>query len=165
MKHKKFITYNGKPASDSYNKVMHVVKKQGYETFTEYLTDKGHYKVKDKWRIKTKYKALPDDAQPIPHCEGYYATPEGEIWKHSPKLKCWLKLAQQSHKSGYKACQVYIDNKKRVKYIHRLIAAAFYGYPGSGYDVHHVNADRHDNHINNLQWMKAEEHRRMPKSK
>lgn len=161
---KKYITYHGTEASYSYNKVMRTVKEQGFETFHKYRLAKGHYEIKDEWRIKERFEALPDDAQPIPQCLGYYATTEGEIWKHSPKLKCWIKISQQAHKSGYLACQPYVDGKRRVKYSHRLIASAFYGDMGKDYDVHHIDADRHNNHIDNLEWMERNKHRRMPKS-
>jgi len=160
----KFIKYNGEEASHTYSKVMRTVKDQGYDTFHEYRIATGHYEVKDEWRIKERYEALPDNAKPVPQCPGYYATEEGEIWKHSPKLKCWLKIAQQKHKSGYLAYQPYVDGKRCVKYVHRAIASAFYGNMGEGYEVHHIDADRHNNHIDNLEWMKAEDHRRMPKS-
>ena len=161
----KLITYQGKEASESYKKVMQIVKEQGYETFHEYLVDKKIIVIKDEWRVKTRYEALPDDAQSIPQCPGYYATPEGEIWKHSPKLKCWLKLAQQKHKSGYLAVQVYLDGKRKVKYVHRLVCSAFYGDMGTKFEVHHIDADRWNNHIDNLQWLARDEHRAMPRSK
>lgn len=158
-------TYKGTDASPDYIKVMETVKRKGFETFHEYRQARGLFIPKSEPHIKTRYEELPAGAKPVPQCPGYYATEYGEIWKYSDKLGAWIMLSQQSHKSGYLACQPYVNDKRKVKYVHRLVASAFYGDMGIDYDVHHINADRHDNNIDNLQWVERDRHRRMKKMK
>jgi hypothetical protein len=159
----KFIKYNGEEASQSYVDMMKTVRKKGYNTFWEYLKGEGHYEIKDEWRIKTVYEDKDELAIEIPDIPGYYITPFGKIWKHSPKLKGWIMLSQQAHKSGYMAFQPYIDGKRKVKYVHRTLLSAFYGPRDASFEGHHIDADRHNNTLDNLVWMDKAKHRRMPK--
>lgn len=148
----------------SYEYHKHIANKKGYRNPREYRKDIGIDTVKDEWRVKQRYDECDPTAKEIPFAPTYYATPEGVIWCYSEWRKCWLIIAQQSHKSGYKAFQPYIDDKRRVKYVHRGVCAAFYGDRDGSYEAHHINGDRHDNTLDNLVWMGKDEHRRMPKN-
>lgn len=114
------------------------------------------------FRIKEHYDSLPEDAQPIPGWPTYYATPDAQIWRWSSKRQCYLNISQQTQASGYNVAQLYdIDNKRRVKYVHRLVHDTFYGPCPEGYEVHHIDNNNTNNHANNLVCMVADEHRRM----
>ena len=122
-------------------------------------------KAKDEWRKldKNTYNELPDDVVAIPNFPTYYARPNGEIWRDTRKLesaiKCGkarvLKLTQTfNNKNGYYTVQPYIGIKRKLKYAHRLILETFKGpAPESGMECHHIDADRTNNHIDNLMWV------------
>jgi len=138
--------------------------KKGYRTPGEYRLAKGIDTIKDEWRVKNRYAECDPTAVEIPFSPGYYITPEAIIWKYAEKRECWLIISQQSHKSGYKAFQPYIDGKRHVKYVHRAVCAAFYGDCDGSYEAHHINGNRHNNTLGNLKWMPKDEHRRMKKN-
>jgi len=139
--------------------------KKGYRTPGEYRLAKGIDTIKDEWRVKNRYDECDPTAVEIPHAPGYYATPEGVIWKYAEKRGCWLIISQQSHKSGYLAYQPYCDGKRCVKYAHRSVLAAFKGDRDSSvYECHHIDGNRHNNNIDNLKWLSKDEHRKMPKN-
>ena len=144
---------------------LHLAKKKGYKSLHEYKLDHvNNYEVKEEWRIKNRYEECDPSAVEIPHALGYFATPEGVIWKQH-KMGHWIIISQQSHKSGYLAYQPYCDGKRCVKYAHRSVLAAFKGDRDSSvYECHHIDGNRHNNNIDNLKWLSKDEHRKMPKN-
>lgn len=135
----------------------------GFESVHEYHIARGWKSIKDETRIKEYYDEMDPTAVEIPDIPGYFVTPEGVIWKYNNHKYKWAIIRQQSHKSGYKAFQPYINGKRCVKYVHRGVCSAFYGARDRGYEAHHINGDRHDNTINNLVWMPKAEHRSLRK--
>lgn len=41
----------------------------------------------------------------------------------------------------------------KTQLVHRLVALAWLGGPHPGMVVHHINADRQDNRLDNLEWV------------
>jgi hypothetical protein len=121
------------------------------------------FPVKDKWRVLTTYDKLPDDAREIPGFPSYYARPNGEIWRDTinnsvnvvPGKGKIIKLKDRFNDvCGYHQVQPYVNGKRKVKYVHRLVLAAFKGEPeGTKNEAHHIDADTSNNHINNLMWV------------
>jgi len=61
-------------------------------------------------------------------------------------------------KDGYH--QVEIRNttaKRQVKYVHRLVAEHFLANPTCKPQVNHIDEDKHNNTVENLQWVTAKE--------
>jgi hypothetical protein len=111
-------------------------------------------------KIKT-YSKMPKDAKSIPGYPTYYARPNGEIWRDAPakitgfgtvKPKIF-KLSTTANQQGYVMVQPYIDKKKYVRYVHRLVAEAFLGCCPEGYQVDHIDNDNTNNHYTNLQYL------------
>ena len=77
--------------------------------------------------------------------EGKYAiTEEGNVWSH--KTNKFLKPAKVS--KGY-LC-VRLDGK--TKLVHRLIAMTLIPNKNNKPTVNHIDGDKTNNHINNLEW-------------
>lgn len=53
---------------------------------------------------------------------------------------------------GYKILCSFIDKKKKNLYIHRLVASHFIPNPHNYQEVNHIDADKSNNHVNNLEW-------------
>lgn len=64
-------------------------------------------------------------------------------------------------KRGYKVTDLKYQNRKRknVK-VHRIVAEAFIDNPLSKPQVNHINGDKHDNRVHNLEWATAKENTR-----
>ena len=63
---------------------------------------------------------------------------------------------------GYKVVQMYKDNKPKICYIHRLVATAFIDNPDNKPEVHHIDSDRSNNKLENLQWVTSKENNNFP---
>jgi len=57
---------------------------------------------------------------------------------------------------GYEAVQLWNKNKPKWCMVHRLVAQAFIPFNG-GTQVHHINHDRCDNKVENLEWSTEED--------
>ena len=53
---------------------------------------------------------------------------------------------------GYKRVAIYVDNKATDLRIHRLVAMAFIPNPENKPQVNHINGNRSDNNVTNLEW-------------
>jgi hypothetical protein len=54
---------------------------------------------------------------------------------------------------GYKRIGLWSNGKQVFLRVHRLVAAAFIPKIEGKEDVHHINHIRHDNRVENLQWV------------
>ena len=61
-------------------------------------------------------------------------------------------LKQQKNNHGYHMVTIWDDGKKRTLSVHRLIAKTFLDNPMNLPVVHHKNAIRTDNRVENLEW-------------
>lgn len=82
--------------------------------------------------------------------EGLYAiTPEGEVWSY--RRKKFLKPI--ADKKGYLIVILCKDGKVKNYKIHRLVAEAYIPNPNNLPQVDHINEDKTNNCVNNLQWI------------
>jgi hypothetical protein len=104
------------------------------------------------------------------------ATPEAEEWKDIPGFPRyqasaaghirsiasgkWHVLQLTPHsKTGYLAVSPRVDGKYITRSVHRLIASAFLG-EAQGRDVNHINGNKHDNRLVNLEYLsRGDNHR------
>jgi len=54
--------------------------------------------------------------------------------------------------SGYLQVSLSIYGKKKLCYVHRLVAASFLGAPGNGLEVCHCDGNKLNNTLGNLRW-------------
>lgn len=66
-------------------------------------------------------------------------------------------LKTQINKQGYKTLSLSKDGKVRTVRVNRLIAQSFYGGSFGGLDVDHVDTNKQNNHISNLQFCTRKE--------
>lgn len=53
---------------------------------------------------------------------------------------------------GYLLVRLYHSGESRYVLVHRLVAEAFIPNPGGKPEVNHINGDKTDNHVENLEW-------------
>ena len=58
----------------------------------------------------------------------------------------------QKHSDGYYCLIFYINNKSHIKYLHRLIAETFIPNPNNLPEVNHIDGNKLNNSIDNLEW-------------
>lgn len=58
---------------------------------------------------------------------------------------------------GYLMLTLRRDGKQITQSVHRLVAEAFLGGPHPGLDVNHIDGDKTNNYIENLEWCTREE--------
>lgn len=66
-------------------------------------------------------------------------------------------LAQSINTSGYLSFNPSIDGKANLKYTHRFVALAFIPNPDNLPQVNHMDGNKHNNHVSNLEWVTQKE--------
>ena len=114
---------------------------------------------------KKTYSLLPKDAKPIPNYPTYYATPNGEVWRKAPTKKTAFGIVEKRiiklkdrYNPSNRYCQIqpYVDGKKTLAYTHRLVLAAFKGWPPEGFECNHIDCNTQNNQLSNLEWITKE---------
>lgn len=65
-------------------------------------------------------------------------------------------IHQQVRKRGYVKVQLWRNGKDYTRDVHRLVAISFLGYK-EGLEVNHIDGDKSNNRINNLEWCTRKE--------
>jgi len=99
-----------------------------------------------------------DTWRDIPGFPDYQASDRGRV--RSRKSGAWQVLCQTPHRgNGYLVVSPRVDGHYVTRSVHRLIARAFFG-EAAGRDVNHINGDKHDNRLENLEYLsRGENHR------
>jgi hypothetical protein len=78
----------------------------------------------------------------------YYVTNDGKIY--STKSKRFIKLRTDS--AGYKMIALYDGIRKADLLVHRIVAIQFIENPENKPVVNHINKNKSDNNVDNLEW-------------
>lgn len=104
--------------------------------------------------IKTTLPAM----RPIPGYEGYYSvTRDGRIYRHGRKrVKAgWVKVRTNT---VYARVPLNKPGNKRVwHHVHRIVAITYIANPYYKPQVNHKNFNKHDNRVENLEWVTRKE--------
>lgn len=81
----------------------------------------------------------------------YSVTKKGEVYSH--RLKRFL----NGYKTNYHYVDLYKENKRYKKSIHRLVAETYLENPENKPEVHHKDGNTFNNNIENLEWVTRKE--------
>ena len=92
----------------------------------------------------------------IPGYPGYFANKEGDILgKRGNKLK------KRINKYGYETVSMWKQGKNLTKLVHRLVASCFiYNKDVTKNQIDHINGVKHDNRVENLEWVTNRENQK-----
>ena len=83
--------------------------------------------------------------------EGYYISNLGRVKSCKRKTEKFIAVKDDTH--GYLIVKLWKDNKQYSKKIHRLVAEAFISNPENLRDVNHKDENKHNNCVENLEWI------------
>lgn len=83
--------------------------------------------------------------------EGYYISNLGRVKSCKRKTEKFIVVKDDTH--GYLIVKLWRDNKQYSKKIHRLVAEAFISNPENLRDVNHKDENKHNNCVENLEWI------------
>ena len=81
--------------------------------------------------------------------ENYSVSSEGRVRND----KSGRILRQSPNKCGYLQVRLFDDGRGCTVRVHRLVANAFIPNPYKLSDVNHINEDKNNNRVDNLEWM------------
>jgi hypothetical protein len=88
----------------------------------------------------------PEQWAPILEAPGYDVSTWGRVRRGEYLVATW------PNKKGYYLANLEIAGEPTLRYVHRLVLAAFRGAPTAGLEANHRSGDKADNSIANLEW-------------
>lgn len=79
--------------------------------------------------------------------ENYQISDDGRVWSKNRN-----KYLKPIDVNGYKKVSLYKNGKLHQRLIHRLVAEAFIPNPNAYEEINHINEDKSDNRVENLEW-------------
>ena len=92
--------------------------------------------------------------KPVKDYEDYLIFDDGRVF--SLKSNRFLKLSPHKSANGtYLSVELFNSNGSKRLLVHRLVAMAFIPNPDNLPQVNHKDENKHNNHVNNLEWCTA----------
>jgi hypothetical protein len=85
--------------------------------------------------------------------ENYSITEDGKVWSHFNSIY----VKQNANPKGYLFVNLYNKNGAKKKRVHRLVAEAYIPNLENKPFINHINCDKKDNNISNLEWCTCSE--------
>lgn len=96
-----------------------------------------------------------EEWRPVVRFPGYEVSDKGSVRSFKSRKVKILKPGKDSN--GYPVVGLYKDGKRHWLLIHRLVAEAFLEKPGCDYETNHLDGDKTNNHVDNLDWVTRSE--------
>ena len=93
-------------------------------------------------------KQIPQDFKSIPQAPMYAVNECGDVY--SVRYKKVLK--SKANKAGYYIRDFYADGTRNFLRVHRIVAELFIPNPDNLPCVNHIDGDKMNNHVSNLEW-------------
>lgn len=93
----------------------------------------------------------------VPDHDGYAMNRDGQAF--SSKYGYWIELKPFEHK-GYRRITFYKKGKHYSYPVHRIVAQLFIPNPEKKPQVNHIDGNRRNNHVSNLEWCTVQENLR-----
>lgn len=81
----------------------------------------------------------------------YFASALGEIWSYHKTTRRWHELKPRKNRNGYLFFDIWQNGKGKHIYVHRAVWEAFHGLIPEGMEINHINCQRDDNRLKNLE--------------
>jgi hypothetical protein len=96
------------------------------------------------------------EAKELEDGPGYCIYPNGKLW--SKKTNKFLKDQRGGYKGEYRKFSLWLNGKYVNKYVHILVMIYFGPpKPGSTYEINHIDGDKFNNSLDNLEWVTSSE--------
>lgn len=113
-----------------------------------------------------------DFVKVIPQAPGYVIFKDGRVWTRQRTYTCsrrsgkeylataigrfrlWQVVSQTKYHGVRVGC---LDGKWRTMYVHRLVAEAWIPNPLNKEEVNHIDSDKKNNNLDNLEWVTSQE--------
>jgi hypothetical protein len=80
--------------------------------------------------------------------ENYSITEDGKVFSH--RKDRYITLGK--HAKGYRNANLWERQKAKNFLVHRLVALAFISNPENHKEVNHIDGNKENNHVSNLEW-------------
>ena len=112
--------------------------------------------------VAEHFEEIPEQWKAVVGYEGIYEVSNyGKV--RNVKTGRILKLGKS--KNGYLRVGLHKNGKQKYFLVHRLVAIAFIPNPDNKETVNHIDEDKTNNHVCNLEWMTQKENTRHSKCK
>lgn len=116
----------------------------------------------NKSKYKEKVSTIVDDGyREIPFSSEHFVDRSGNVTSiyMYPEVK-----KQATDLKGYKKTMVKRNGKQFFALVHRLVAITFMGNP-PGKEVDHIDGDKSNNHVSNLEWVTSKENEKRKRTR
>ena len=100
---------------------------------------------------------IPQDARQYPGDNRYWVTRDGKIFSAKWKTPRELSQFRLNKSTDYQCVGTTRDGKVHKRYVHRMVAETYLPRPAGCTEVNHIDHDKTNNHVENLEWVSRTE--------
>lgn len=104
-----------------------------------------------------KLENINEELRLIKDTDDYFITKSGKVYRDYGNCEYYKVKPYLNKKNGYVYITLYVRNKHKSFRLHRLVANAFLDNPKNLPQVDHIDNNKLNNYVDNLQWVTASE--------